>query len=230
MKKQIFLLDNRRNRRKAARDLKKNKPQSETIILMSIPLAVHTITAVLDMPKGNAERGARAKDITDACEVSTYVSVPAGTIATVRADTTAYNGATSATRPNLWRVLHNDMKALMRMFQDAADADPANAIAIIESGAFKVKQVAIPQKHEFTATNNAVSGTIDLIAPGGPTRSCHDWKYSADGLNFVRMTPTIAAETHKDGLTPGRFAWFTHELITKDGPQGISQVIKIEVK
>jgi hypothetical protein len=125
--------------------------------------------------------------------------------------------------------LLNALNAMMRLFQEAADADPENAIAIIESGAFKVKKVAIPQKHDFDATNNPVSGVIDLVAPGGGPRTCHDWMYSPDGTVFERMPPTVGAETHKSGLTPGQNAFFTHELITKDGPQGISQIIKIIV-
>jgi hypothetical protein len=118
----------------------------------------------------------------------------------------------------------------MSSFQSAANADPANAIAIIESGKFKVKKIAIAQKHEFEVANNPVSGVIDLRAKGGPARSCHDWMYSADGVIFERMQPTVLGETQKTGLTPGTYAYFTEELITKDGPKGISQVIKILVQ
>jgi hypothetical protein len=123
----------------------------------------------------------------------------------------------------------NGLNAMMSLFQEAADQAPETAIAIIESGAFKVKKVAIPQKHIFEGHNNAVSGVIDLTAQGGGPRSCHDWMYSSDGIIFVRMQPTVNAETHKSGLTPATYAWFTHELVTKNGPQGISQVIKILV-
>jgi hypothetical protein len=121
------------------------------------------------------------------------------------------------------------MKSLMRMFQSAADADPENAIAIILSGAFRVKEVAIPQKHEFKVENSAVSGTVNLSAEGGGPQSCHDWMYSADNVVFDRMPPTVLAETHKDGLPVGQYAYFTHEIVTNEGQQGISQVIRIMV-
>ena len=194
-----------------------------------MPLPIHVVTAVLDMPNGNADRGERAEAIIEACADSTYVTVPAGTITAIEANLANYNGATPSTRPNLWRILHNDLKSLMRLFQDAADDDPENAIAIIESGAFRVKEVAIQQKHEFKAENSAVSGSVNLSAEGGGPQSCHDWKYSADGVLFVRMQPTVIAETHKDGLPVGQFAHFTHEIVTSEGPQGVSQVIKIMV-
>jgi hypothetical protein len=159
-----------------------------------------------------------------------YSAVPPSNITAIQLNITAYNGATAATRLNFWRIMHNDIKALMRMFQDAADADPANAVAIIESGKFKVKHEAIKQKHEFEARNNPVTGTIDLIAPGAGPHACHDWRYSPDGVNFQRLPPTMQAHTHIDGLIPKTDAYFTHEVVGVDGPQGISQVIKILVK
>jgi hypothetical protein len=229
MKKTIYLKDNRRNRRRIQKGLQPQKQRCATIILMAVPLPIHTITAVLDMPKGNANRGVRAEEIINACAASTYVTVPPATITAIQLNLTNYNGATPSTRTNLWRILNNDMKSLMRLFQEAGDNDPENAIAIIESGAFRVKEVNIPQKHEFTVENSPVNGTVDLSAEGGGPQSCHDWMYSADNVTFERMRPTVIAETHKDGLPIGEFAYFTHEIVTSEGPQGVSQVIKIMV-
>jgi hypothetical protein len=33
-----------------------------------------------------------------------------------------------------------------------------------------------------------------------------------------------------DNLPIGQYAYFTHELVTKDGGQGVSQILKIMVK
>ncbi|MEP7168124.1 MAG: hypothetical protein ABI855_02015 [Bacteroidota bacterium] len=229
MKKTIYIFDSRRNRQLARKYARSKKFRGTTIILLALPLVIHKVTAVLNMPKGNADRGERAEAISEACATSTYVTVPPATISAIDISITTYKDATPATRVNDYRIMLNGLNALMRMFQDAADSAPDTAIAIIESGGFKVKKVAIPQKHEFEASNNAVSGVVDLTAPGGSPRSCHDWMYSRDEIVFERMQPTIGAETHKSGLTPGTYAYFTHELITKDGPQGISQIIKILV-
>ncbi len=211
----------------AARLAKKNA--HGPIIILTTMVMIHTATAVLDIPDGNLERGARADEIVDACATSTYVTVPVVDITLARGNITAYKLATPATRPNLWRIVHNDLKALMRLFQQAADNTVADAVAIIESGGFKVKKIPLPQKHVFKVENNAVSGSVDLEAEGGPAHSCHDWMYSPDGTNWERMTPTVFAHAHKDGLTPKADAYFTHELITEDGPQGISQVFHIIV-
>lgn len=230
MKKVIIVFSKKEYKRQVKKHKASKKQDSVRIILLAMPLPIHTVTATLDMPTGNAARGDRTKEVTDACAVSPLVIVDPAVITAVRATITDYGNATPSTRVNLYRLMHNGLKGLMGLFQAAANADPANAIAIIQSGKFGVKQVAIQQKHVFNAENNPVSGRIDLTAPGGPKRCCHDWKYSADGVNFVRMQPTLDAHTFKDGLTPRTFAYFTHELITKDGPQGISQIIKIEVK
>lgn len=228
MKKTIFVFESRKNRRLVKRNLQKKQP--ETLIILTTAVIIHTVTATLNMPEGNADRGVRAKDVTDACEGSTYVTVPAGTITAVRGLITDYNNATPATRPNLYRLMHNGLKGLMSLFQAAADADPGNAAAILESGKFGVKEIPMHQKQEWAVENSLISGRVDLTAPGGGEHTCHDWKYSADRINWTRMSPTIEAHTHKDGLVPKRMAYFTHELVTKDGPQGVSQILEIEVQ
>ncbi len=229
MKKVIYLRNTKANRTLAEKHNAKKKV-GYYIILLALPLPIHRVIAVLEMPAGNADRGVRAKDISVAAAVSTYVAVPPATITALNLLIANYNGATPATRTNLYRLLLNGLNSLMRTFQTAADADSANAIAIIESGAFRVKNVAIRQKQEFEVSNGLMSGEVDLIAAGGKSHTCHDWMYSADGTIFTRMAPTVNAETHKTGLTPGTYAYFTHELVTKDGGQGVSQIVKIIVK
>jgi hypothetical protein len=68
-------------------------------------------------------------------------------------------------------------------------------VAIIESGGFRVKEIPMHQKQEWNVENSLVSGRVDLTAPGGPAYSCHDWRYSADRINWVRMAPTVEAHT-----------------------------------
>jgi hypothetical protein len=79
-------------------------------ILMSLPLPIHTVTAALDLPRGNADRSVKAKVICDACAGSTYVMVPPATITAINVDITAYKAATPGTCVNLWRIVHNDLK------------------------------------------------------------------------------------------------------------------------
>ncbi len=228
MKKVIYLENTRKNRTLFIKSL--TSKQNTMIVLMTMPQAIHVITAALDMPKGNLEKGARALEIITGCTSNPYVTIAGPVIAGYTTNLTNYNGATPSTRVNLWRKVNNDMKALMRKFQEAADGDPANAIAIIESGNFRIKQVAGREKQKFEAFNGPVSGTVLLTAPGFKGRCCHDWWYSEDRIAWFRMDPTVDAETQKDGLTPAKWAYFRYQLITKDGPQGMSRVIDILVK
>jgi hypothetical protein len=54
----------------------------------------------------------------------------------------------------------------MRLFQIVADNDPANSEVIILSGNFKVKKIALNQKHAFELSNGINSGTVDMEAEG----------------------------------------------------------------
>ncbi len=219
--------------KKKARAVKLTKYKQKACIihiLSLIPLVVHQAIATLDMPAGVTERGAKAKEISDAAAVSTYLTIPPAVITALNTLITAYNAAGPASRASAYNKMLKGLKSLMATFQTAADLNVDNAIALIKSAKFGVKTVAIRQKQKFSAKNGAESGVVDLTAQGGGAYTCHDWFHSNDGITFVRMAPTVAARTSMSGLTPEKYAYFTHELVTKKGGQGVSQIIRIIVK
>lgn len=196
-----------------------------------MPVTIHQITAVLDMPDEYLAQADHADKIIKASKGNTNVKVPPANLEMADNALTAFkSAATSAARDAALRPLRQSLQGIMFYFQTAANADPANAVAIVESGGFKVKKITSRQKQEFTLSNGVNSGTVDLDAEGAGQRTCHDWMYSADGKTFTRLPPTVNAHTHIDGLTPGQYAYFTHEVITKEGGQGVSQVEFIMVK
>ena len=230
MKKTVTLSSNRKNRRLAKRNNASKKSQ-HIFILATMATPIHTITAVLDMPDDHGSRIIRCQEIITAVTGNAYVTVPPATLTQTNTDFAAYQGATSPSERNaMFRPIHNDLKGIMSLFQAAGNSNPEQAIVIIESGKFKVKKIALNQKHQFEAHNGLVSGMVHLTAEGGPARSCHQWYYSADGITFTPMAPTVDANTDKDGLTPGQYAYFKHELITSSGSQGESQIISIMVQ
>ena len=230
MKKTVKLPSNRKNRRHAARNNSK-KNSKQIFILVSMATPIHILTAVLDMPEDTGGRLIRIQEILTAVTDNAYVTVPPASLTQANTDFNAYKGAATASERNAtFRPIHNDLKGIMSLFQSAADANSENGIVIIESGKFKVKKIALNQKHEFEALNGLVSGMVHLTAEGGPNHSCHDWYYSADGVAFERMLPTVDAHTDKGGLIPGEYAYFKHQLITSSGPQGESQIIRIMVQ
>ena len=196
-----------------------------------MPVTIHQVTAVLNMPDDYLAQGKHAGDVIAASKESIYAKVPPANFDAADEALAAFQkAATPAARNAALRPLRQALQAIMFYFQSAANTDPANAIGIIESGGFKVKQFVPRQKGDFTISNGVNSGTVDLDAEGAEQRSCHDWRYSADGKTFTHLPPTVNAHTHVEGLTPGQYAYFTHEVVTKDGGQGVSQVESIMVK
>ncbi|MEO8147545.1 MAG: hypothetical protein ABI723_07910 [Bacteroidia bacterium] len=229
MKKKIIIHNTRKNRSFAKQQNSKTHPRY-VIILMSMPTPIHAVTAVLDMPGDYNGRRDRAAEVILGCTANAYVTISAPVIATANANLAAYIASISGpVRDVNYVPLHNGLKSFMSLFQNAANADIANAIVIIESGGFRVKQMTINQKHEFKAEHGLMPGDVSLTAEGGPAHSVHNWNYSPDGIAWTRLRGTSAAHTHLDGLAIGDEAYFTHELSIHDVPQGVSQVFQITV-
>src|SRR3569832_782268 len=98
-------------------------------------VVIHQITAVLDFPTEYAEQVKFARKTIDMCTGNPNVTVPASVLTQANTDYTAFDGAaTPADRKSTGRKIHNDLKAIMSLFQIAADNDADNAEAIILSG------------------------------------------------------------------------------------------------
>ena len=229
--KKIIVVENTKKNKSLMYKSWNSKSSTKYIILTTIPVIIRQVTAVLDVPDGNLKKGKKASDILTACTDNKWVTVDPAFLIDLGKLIASYNSQTvPSERDAAWVLVHAKLKKLMSFFQDGADAAPADAISIIESGDFRVKKIRIPKDQIFKATNGIESGVIDLVAQGGGSYTCHDWWYSADGVAFERMQPTIAAKTQKTGLKPLTLAYFMHELITKKGGAGMSEIIKIQVK
>src|SRR5690349_17882778 len=102
-------------------------------------VTIHQITAVLDWPTEYAEQVKFSRKTIDMCTGNANVTVPPAMLAQANTDYTAFDtAATASDRKSTERPIHNDLKAIMSLFQIAANADPANAESIILSGNFKV--------------------------------------------------------------------------------------------
>lgn len=228
MKKKLKFSHNPSKKSRTGRKKGKKAPR-KVVVLMSMPTPIHAVTAVLDMPYNAGARATKAHDIITACTGNAYVTIAPATITAATAKLTAYTSATTAAeRAAAYPPLHNTLKSFMALFQEAANNDIANAIVIIESGDFKVKNMSIPQKHEFKAENGAINGHVDLSAEGGPGGSVHNWKYSTDGINYTWLRGTSAAHTHHiTGLAKGAKIYYIHELSVLDIPEPESQAFEL---
>lgn len=214
--------------------LKKSKKSSiAAVVGMSIVLPVHQVTGVLAFPKDKTGRKDRALEIVAGCTGNTWVTIDVAVLAAVTLAITNYGNAVSSDRPGLFTIMKNAInEKLLAPFQAAANANPVESRRILESGGFKVKEVAIPQIKEFKCENGTASGTVDLVTAGGPRNKAHlhQWYSSIDGVNFTREQATNGIHTTISNLPAGKYAYFTTELSVQDVLQGMSQVIRIMVK
>ncbi len=214
--------------------LKKSKKSSiAAVVAMSIVLPVHQVTGVLMFPKDKNGRKNRATDIVAGCTSNTWVTIDVAVLTAVTLAITNYGSALASDRPGLFTIMKNAIiEKLLVPFQAAANANPVESRRILESGGFKVKEVAIPQIKEFKCQDGTSSGSVDLITAGGPKNKAHlhQWYSSIDGINFTREQATTGIRTTITNLPAGKYAYFTTELCVQDVKQGMSQIIRIMVK
>ena len=206
-----------------------NTGKGYNFILMSMPTAIHIITAALNIKDTDPSRGVKALVVATACGTSTFVIIPIGTITALLAAITAYNSAVGAQKKTKWRIVKTSLKSIMRTFQTAMDLTPADAVACCESGGFSVKKVSIRQKNVFTANRGLDSGTVALIGNTSAKPHFHAWWISTDGITFTLIMGTNDADNLVTGLLPNKRYWFQHQLRMAKGPHGTLQTLFVDV-
>src|ERR1035437_1219807 len=187
-------------------------------IMMAAPTPENVIIGIIGKI-AVANRAIRAKEIIDACASSTLCTIPPADIVIYRGHYDTFVAAIDAPKKAAWKIVVKDQKILLAAFQLKANSDQPNAISILESGSFKIKNVGGGTKQTFQLFDGAASGTVSLIGQsGGKKKHLHDWFISLDkGLTWTRLQPTINSETLATGLTVGMDVWFAHQLIDKNG-------------
>jgi hypothetical protein len=110
------------------------------------------------------------------------------------------------------------LHALKARVQQAADANPDQAEAIITSTTLTVKKTAMRQKQTFAARYGATSGTVDVIAKAVANRASYEWQYSVDGgKTWVESPNTLQARTTITGLPVATVVEFRYRPTTKSG-------------
>ena len=209
----------RGRRRKLIRNGFVYEGENGVVILMAAPTPENVITGIIGKIK-KADRYDRALEIINACAISTYVTIAPADITLYRGHLTTFNAVgTPAQKSARWAIVYDDLKILLSTFQLAATANQPNAIVILESGAFKIKNIGGNSKRQFNLFDGAESGTVRLEGQaGGKKKHLHDWFISYDlGVTWTRLQPTISGETLAIGLTVGKTVWFGHQIIDKNG-------------
>ena len=112
-------------------------------------------------------------------------------------------------------------KAMLRKLrsdvQDAADADPANALVIIASAAMDAKKENTRSRQQNYVVDGIESGSVNLFAEG---KGAHEWRMSTDGKIWVTLPATLTAKTIVGGLTVGVEYYFQNRQILPGQQRG----------
>jgi len=153
-----------------------------------------------------------------AADITAQVTATKTAVTNLRA---AINAVTSDTKTDDIRiardVLDRNLTKLASKVEDVAN-DPSTSdgsrVDIVHSAGMSVKNQVHPQKHQFTADNGDVSGTVDLTAQGGA--NANEWQYTTDLINFtgkIAAPTTTKATTEIANLKKGTEYAFFHKAI-----------------
>ncbi len=101
-------------------------------------------------------------------------------------------------------ALERNLTILSHKVEDAANSPSTpdlSRVEVVHSTMMNEKNHPAPQKHKFTVTNTAVSGTVHLTAEG--MVNGHNWEYTSDVINFtnkIAVEPTTKSYTDITGL------------------------------
>jgi hypothetical protein len=146
--------------------------------------------------------------------IAALTAAIAALVATENAALTRVKGAIvqrNAARKTLVQLL----ELLRANVQHLADADPDNALTIIESAGIGLRKPMMRKPRVFSATPGTVSGSAKLLAPSAGARTSYEWELSTDGgKTWIAASPSIQAKTTVQGLASGTTVQFRYRAIT----------------
>src|ERR1051326_5574116 len=193
-----------------------------------IKTIIRHIIAVLAFPRKINDFLTYAKGIYKAMTGSTYFPNSESKLATLNTDITSLDTIESNLKMNppkntvedrdaAWEIVRNDLRALVKDVQTAADAVPAKAEVIIKAASLKAKSQTIRQKRTNNVKDGNVSGTVVLEAEGA---GAHEWQMSKDKTAITNLDATSTSSTTVTGLTPGDMWFFRNRSILRKGGKG----------
>jgi hypothetical protein len=183
----------------------------------------------------------KARSIVSSMAKSSWFPSPHPSLSTVEAaidaldavETTALTGplGTRTVRDEKKRDLVALLQQLATYVQSIADANRANAAAIIESADMSVKKPSVRPPRVFAAEPGNESGTVEIVVPREGKYDSFEFQMSADGKEtWTDLSPTTKASLVVRGLTPGTTVWFRYRRVTNDGPLDWSAPVGLLVR
>jgi hypothetical protein len=180
-----------------------------------------------------------AKSVAAAMTDNPALPSPTFPIATLQTDLLALDAAealvltrakgTAESRDDKLAAVRADLDSLRAYVQQVANANPAEAEAIIERAGMSVQKPSVHTKGELVAKQGSVSGSVRLVAKSAGDRASYDWQYGTDAKNWTAALPTLQAKTDIEGLVPATLYYFRVRPLTKAGVGDFSQVVSLIV-
>jgi hypothetical protein len=203
--------------------------------------STHLPLVILGMPKNVPGLISYARNIVNRMTANPSFPVPTPKLAAVTTATDELQAAETATlsRTKGAAAVRNEkrtalvllLRQLRGYVQTVADADPTNAVSLIESSGFAVRKTTTHQARVFGAKPGRISGSVALVAGIVAKRSSYEWAYSTDGgKTWVAAPVTLQARTTVAGLTPGATVLFKSRAVTKAGEEDWSQPVSLVIQ
>jgi hypothetical protein len=158
------------------------------------------------------------------------ITAAIGTLQTAEATAVSRIKGAAAARNQRRKELVALLEQLRTYVQTVADADEANAPAIIESAGFSLRKKATHTPRVFAAKPGPNSGVAVVVTASAGKPASYDWQYSIDGgKTWVLLTSTLQAKTTVAGLTPGVVAQFKYRVVTRLGATDWSQPVSLTI-
>jgi hypothetical protein len=127
-------------------------------------------------------------------------------------------------------TVRSGLIALRSYVQSVANANPADAAAIVVRSGMSVKNVAGPKKAPFVVKQGPVTGSAHAYARAARTRASYEWQCSLGGVGWVDIAPTVKADAEFRGLAAGRRYFFRYRCVSKAGVSDWSDVVCLIVR
>ena len=137
-------------------------------------------------------------------------------------------------RDDKWRFVMKMNRKIRTYVQGIVDENPEQAAIIVADAHMKLVVPKGKSKKIPSAVSNSPS-SVELQGAVKYTRQAIEWEISTDTSdpklwNVLRVPPTLASQTTITGLVSEKWYYTHFRIISKDGPEEWSVVIKVWVK
>ncbi len=175
------------------------------IVLMSVPNPNPVITATISAPDAVEGKAKLAESIRDKGASTTYVTIPPGQLLAFTPLIANLRAAVGEAQVDYaWDQLNTKLKLLMRIIQDAMDANKPQSLIICVHYGYHAQGRGGKSAQIFGGETGAIVGSIDLHFPIGPRGCCYSVKFwNAARTSFSYALGTDIGHGHFDGLVSG---------------------------